>query len=180
MGLQNRCYRQKRQWKRASTVSTDEAKPPHVSPTPLTSTQRRHGRIESVGRCAFITITNTSRVSPGNDRLDALRGSCVDRVGRSGRGGAIARSYRCDPASSSIDRLASFVNSGSLGKSGMTPLETEADPNIRVGPLRWGRPDRTFNPLKWSVLAPEPGASKSTQCAKFKSRQCSVTVPVGA
>ena len=22
----------------------------------------------------------------------------------------------------------------------MTPLETEADPNIRVGPLRWGRP----------------------------------------
>ena len=25
-------------------------------------------------------------------------------------------------------------------KGGMTPLETEADPNIRVGPLRWGRP----------------------------------------
>ena len=22
----------------------------------------------------------------------------------------------------------------------MTPLETEANPNIRVGPLRWGRP----------------------------------------
>ena len=26
----------------------------------------------------------------------------------------------------------------------MTPLETEADPNIRVGPLRWGRPPRPF------------------------------------
>ncbi len=24
----------------------------------------------------------------------------------------------------------------------MTPLETEANPNIRVGPLRWGRPAR--------------------------------------
>ena len=26
----------------------------------------------------------------------------------------------------------------------MTPLETEANPNIRVGPLRWGRPKPTF------------------------------------
>ena len=25
----------------------------------------------------------------------------------------------------------------------MTPLETEANPNIRVGPLRWGRPRGT-------------------------------------
>ena len=25
----------------------------------------------------------------------------------------------------------------------MTPLETEANPNIRVGPLRWGRPRST-------------------------------------
>jgi molybdenum-dependent DNA-binding transcriptional regulator ModE len=24
----------------------------------------------------------------------------------------------------------------------MTPLETEANPNIRVGPLRWGRPEK--------------------------------------
>ena len=23
----------------------------------------------------------------------------------------------------------------------MTPLKTEANPNIQVGPLRWGRPD---------------------------------------
>ena len=26
----------------------------------------------------------------------------------------------------------------------MTPLETEANPNIRVGPLRWGRPESVF------------------------------------
>ena len=26
----------------------------------------------------------------------------------------------------------------------MTPLETEANPNIRVGPLRWGRPVPTM------------------------------------
>jgi len=28
----------------------------------------------------------------------------------------------------------------------MTPLETEADPNIRVGPLRWGRPAKAQIP----------------------------------
>ena len=28
----------------------------------------------------------------------------------------------------------------------MTPLETEANPNIRVGPLRWGRPS-AFPPV---------------------------------
>ena len=27
----------------------------------------------------------------------------------------------------------------------MTPLETEANPNIRVGPLRWGRPGRSLS-----------------------------------
>ena len=32
----------------------------------------------------------------------------------------------------------------------MTPLETEADPNIRVGPLRWGRPSITTN--DWILL----------------------------
>ena len=31
----------------------------------------------------------------------------------------------------------------------MTPLETEANPNIRVGPLRWGRP--VFNGCRYSM-----------------------------
>ena len=31
----------------------------------------------------------------------------------------------------------------------MTPLETEANPNIRVGPLRWGRPGTSQEFCDW-------------------------------
>ena len=39
----------------------------------------------------------------------------------------------------------------------MTPLETEANPNIRVGPLRWGRllasqPGLEFNPRAMYII----------------------------
>ena len=33
----------------------------------------------------------------------------------------------------------------------MTPLETEANPNIRVGPLRWGRPIAGFEEIQHFV-----------------------------
>ena len=35
----------------------------------------------------------------------------------------------------------------------MTPLETEADPNIRVGPLRWGRPEFPVDCLRADAIA---------------------------
>ena len=33
----------------------------------------------------------------------------------------------------------------------MTPLETEANPNIRVGPLRWGRPGSPKTTMEMGV-----------------------------
>ena len=35
----------------------------------------------------------------------------------------------------------------------MTLLETEADPNIRVGPLRWGRPIPLRVPLEAAAMS---------------------------
>ena len=58
----------------------------------------------------------------------------------------------------------------------MTPLETEANPNIRVGPLRWGRPHRTrsFEGRPWwheQVLTAEPtGSKENVETRKAYSR----------
>jgi len=41
----------------------------------------------------------------------------------------------------------------------MTPLETEANPNIRVGPLRWGRPVGAELKLPAPAVLPD-GATK--------------------
>ena len=37
----------------------------------------------------------------------------------------------------------------------MTPLETEADPNIRVGPLRWVRPDGSLPSVSFLIFFPK-------------------------
>jgi len=35
---------------------------------------------------------------------------------------------------------------------GISPLETEADPNIQAGPLRWGRPGRLSGATNERIL----------------------------
>ena len=54
---------------------------PRVSPTPTTSTRRRHGHIDRVGRGGRSYETTPRVFAPAPTVSTPLHGACVDRVG---------------------------------------------------------------------------------------------------